>query len=152
MPAASHSAGLFIDAACLPVCHLRVCVCARARQCTRVGACKSERAIKRWVCECVCVSLCVCVCACVCVCMRSPPAAESRERRGTGRVGGEVMSGTRQRPTDEREGGEGEEARPARCLLMVKVCWRLSDLKPARLRRPADGPEQSSWWTHPSDQ
>lgn len=48
-------------------------------------------------------------CARARVCMRSQPAAESRQRRGTGRVGGEVMSGTRQRPTDEREGGEDEE-------------------------------------------
>lgn len=46
---------------------------------------------------------------CARVCVRSQPAAESRQRRGTGRVGGEVMSGTRQRPTDEREGGEEEE-------------------------------------------
>ena len=70
---------------------------------------------------CVCVSVCGCVCVRaperalarlgVCVserlCVRSPPAAESRERRGTGRVGGEVMSGTRQRPTDESAGRGG---------------------------------------------
>lgn len=73
-----------------------------------------------------CVSVCVCAClwvrvraresykeVCACfrarACVRSQPAAESRQRRGTGRVGGEVMSGTRQRPTDEREGGEDEE-------------------------------------------
>ena len=64
----------------------------------------------------MCASARACVSVRVCVmCVRSPPAAESRERRGTGRVGGEVMSGTRQRPTDEREGGEerggGQERR-----------------------------------------
>lgn len=56
----------------------------------------------------VCLPLaCVRVHARARMCVRSPPAAESRERRGTGRVGGEVMSGTRQRPTDEG-GREGE--------------------------------------------
>lgn len=69
---------------------------------------QSERqgAIKRWMCAAPAFPVFVCV-ARACVCVRSPPAAESRERRGTGRVGGEVMSGTRQRPTDEREGGGG---------------------------------------------
>lgn len=74
-----------------------LCVCAHACGCVS----ERERAIKR----CVRVSVRVRARACV----RSQPAAESRQRRGTGRVGGEVMSGTRQRPTDEREGGEDEE-------------------------------------------
>lgn len=72
-----------------------VCVCVHACGCVS----ERERAIKR----------CVLVSVRARVCVRSQPAAESRQRRGTGRVGGEVMSGTRQRPTDEREGGEDEE-------------------------------------------
>lgn len=92
MPAASHSAGLFIDAVCLCVC---VCVCACLW--VRVRARESYKEV------------CACFRARARVCVRSQPAAESRQRRGTGRVGGEVMSGTRQRPTDEREGGEDEE-------------------------------------------
>ena len=77
VPAASHSAGLFIDAACLPVCHLRVCVCV----CVCVYVLASLECAPVCVCVCVCAPLCVCrcvrlcVCAllCVCLCVRARP-------------------------------------------------------------------------------
>lgn len=52
--------------------------------------------------------MCLFPCARACVCAL-PASSGKQAEAGNGRVGGEVMSGTRQRPTDEREGGEDEE-------------------------------------------